>query len=56
MSQKENRTGEVRLNPDFFSSGLIEVVPGYKKLTIYLSRHIRHAGSSKKSAVYKQTL
>jgi len=56
MSQKENRTGGVRLNPDFFSSGLIEVVPGYKKLTIYLSRHIRHAGSSKKSAVYKQTL
>jgi hypothetical protein len=25
-------------------------------LTNYLSRHIRHAGSSKKSAVYKQTL
>jgi len=40
----------------FFASGLIEAVSGYKKLTTYLSRHIRHADSSKKSAIYKQTL
>jgi hypothetical protein len=40
----------------FLASGLIEDVPGHKQLTTYLSRHIRHAGSSKKSAVYKQTL
>ena len=40
----------------FFASGLIEAVLGYKKMITYLSHHIPHAGSSKKSAVYKQTL
>ncbi len=48
MRQIENRTVEVHPNPRVFALGLIEAVPGHNKLTTYLSRHILHAGSSKK--------
>ena len=48
MRQIENRTVEVRPNPSVFALGLIKSVPEYKKSTIYLTRHIWHAGSSKK--------